>query len=122
MFKLKLCDLRRIVIICSGVNNNRALVGSVDAKVRANSNFLSLHLSNTTRIGINRTASDYFRSRLLHQSTAFAAVKLFDVIKAAKIHLPSTQSHHALTIRHYNSRVVTSAADTERNHSHSWQR
>jgi hypothetical protein len=35
---------------------------------------------------------------------------------AAKIHLPSTQSHHALTIQHYKSGVVTFWADTERTH------
>jgi hypothetical protein len=33
--------------------------------------------------------------------------KLLDVIKARpKIHLPATQSHHALTIRHYINREV----------------
>lgn len=50
-------------------------------------------------------------------------LKLFDFHQgAAKIYLPSMQSHHALTIRHYKSGVVTSPADTERTRSHSWQR
>jgi hypothetical protein len=47
-------------------------------------------------------------------------LKLSDVIKARPRFIsPATQSHHALTIRHYKSGVVTFPADTERTQSHS---